>query len=181
MADNQEVVAAIDQGDQSFNAPIPDNESYQLNFLVTIEKGALTPSSIRPPGSFYFEWTISTDPADIDGPEGDNLPNMEEKQDSDSSDEESKENEPDPIRNIEESGWTLDGSENYSFPLVIPPDLQLKGYEYTEFKPTTNQGLLDIHIAPTQSEAMAALQDLRKIRCCCRRILYNQPDFTDAE
>jgi len=91
---------------------------------------------------------------------------MEEKQDSDSSDKESKENKPDPIRNVEESGWTLAGSENYSFPLAIPPDLQLKGYdsyEYTEFKPTTNQGLPDIHIALTQSEAMAALQDLRKI------------------
>jgi len=66
VADNQEVAAAIDQGDQSFNAPIPDNKSYQLNFLVTIEKGALAPSSTRPPGSFYFEWSISTDPADID-------------------------------------------------------------------------------------------------------------------
>jgi hypothetical protein len=47
---------------------------------------------------------------------------------------------------------------------MIEPELHLKGYEYTEFKPTINQDYLpDIHMAPTQSEAMAALQDLKKI------------------
>ena len=108
----------------------------------------LTP---RASESFYFEWSIFTDPVDIDGPEGDEQPSIEEnstKSDfSDSDDEEDKENAP-----------------NHSLPHMIEPELHLKGYEYTKFKPTINQDYVpDIHMAPAQSEAIAALEDLKRI------------------
>ena len=48
-------------------------QSHQLEFRVAVEKGMLTP---RASESFYFEWSIFTDPVDIDGPEGDEQPMM---------------------------------------------------------------------------------------------------------
>lgn len=102
-----------------------------------------TPRASKP---FYFEWSIFTDPVDIDGPEGDEQPvstiegNSTKSDSSDSDDEEDKENGP-----------------NNSLPHMILPDLgsqhsRLKGYEYTEFNPTINWDYLpDICMAPMQS------------------------------
>ena len=164
--DNQLEEAAIEQDGQS-NTP----SNHLLNFCGVIKKGHLTTSSSR--GSSYFEWSISMNPLDIDGPEEENEPeinqSMEEDRKSDSSDEDSegdKENTPDTI---EDSGRTLDSLEHLNSLPTIPnvnlpePQINLKGYEYTEFRPATNQDSPDIRIAPTQSEALAALQDLKKV------------------
>jgi hypothetical protein len=52
------------------NAPSPDikdEQPTQIIFRVAIEKGAL--AAAPPRGSAYFEWSIVTDPVEIDGAE----------------------------------------------------------------------------------------------------------------
>ena len=160
-----------DQECQS-DAPTANIESYQHDFRIAIKKGVLTPG---PSQSFYVEWSIFTNPVDIDGPkedDADKQPSIEENsQPHSSDDEEDEKNEPDPINSIEESGQELNGVDshsdlptNHSLPQPILPEshCRLKGYEYTEFIPTTNQDYVP-DMALTQSEAMAALQDLKKI------------------
>jgi hypothetical protein len=129
----------------------------------------------------YLEWSIITDPTDIDGPENDDEIGTgsstiggEGKEEPGSSDEEGdKENTPDIINNIEESGRVLDCLETPrpfapinplpSVHLLEPGPLQ--GYKYMEFRPTPiNQSSpVDTHMSPTQSDALAALKDLKKI------------------
>ena len=154
------------------DAPTANIESHQHDFRIAIKKGTLTSG---PSQSFYVEWSIFTNPADIDGPkedDADEQPSMEENSQSDSSDEEEdEENKPDPIDSIEERGQELDGVDSHSDlptnhprPQSILPKshCRLKGYEYTELMPTTNQDYVP-DMVPTQSEAMAALQDFKKI------------------
>jgi len=66
------------------------------------------------------------------------------------------------------------------FPSVRLPEPGLQGYKYTEFRPTINQSLpVDAHMSPTQSDALAALKDLKKIlhpQCDTGRG-YKDPEF----
>ena len=96
----------------------------------------------------YLEWSIITDPTDIDGPENDeneietgpSTIGSEENEESESSDEEGdEENTLDTINNVEESGRVLDCVENprplapiNPFPSVhLPEPGPLKGYNFT--------------------------------------------------
>jgi len=102
MADNQEC------SECQSDAPTTNSiKSHQLEFRIAIKKDMLTPRAIQ---SFYFEWSIFTNPVDIDGPEdnvldADKQPGIEENSKPDSSDEEEdEENEPDSINSIDKSG-----------------------------------------------------------------------------
>ena len=173
-ASDEEQPAVVEQVDA------PDiATSSQMTFRVAVKKGSLSTASSR--GSLYLEWSIITDPTDIDGPENDNEIETgsstiggEENEKSESSDEEGdEENTPDTINNIEESGRVLDRVETPQplapinpFPSVhLPKPGPLQGYKYTEFRPTPiNQNSpVDAHMSPTQSDALTALKDLKNI------------------
>lgn len=75
--------------------------SSQIIFHAAVKKGPLSTASSW--GSLYLEWSIITDPTDIDGPENDNDFEEENKEsESKSSNDEKgdKENTPDSIDNI---------------------------------------------------------------------------------
>jgi len=173
-ASDEEQPAVVEQVDA------PDiATSSQMTFCVAVKKGSLSTASSQ--GSLYLEWSIITDPTDIDGPEDDNEIETgsstiggEENEESESSDEEGdEENTPDTINNIEESGRALDHVETpwplapiNPFPSVhLPKPGPLQGYKYTEFRPTPiNQNSpVDAHMSPTQSNTLTTLKDLKKI------------------
>ena len=87
-ASDEEQPAVVEQVDA------PDiATSSQMTFRVAVKKGSLSTASSR--GSLYLEWSIITDPTDIDGPENDNEIETgsstiggEENEKSESSDEE---------------------------------------------------------------------------------------------
>ena len=130
-ASDEEQPAVVEQVDA------PDiATSSQMTFRVAVKKGSLSTASSR--GSLYLEWSIITDPTDIDGPENDNEIETgsstiggEENEKSESSDEEGdEENTPDTINNIEESGRVLDCVETPQ-PLALQknsPSLTCRGY-----------------------------------------------------
>ena len=53
---------------EQVNAPDIATSS-QMTFRVAVKKGSLSTASSR--GSLYLEWSIITNPTDIDGPEND--------------------------------------------------------------------------------------------------------------
>jgi hypothetical protein len=55
------------------------------------------------------------------------------------------------------------GSELEKLNISLPEPGLLKGYEYTEFKPTSTNPIIDQFICPSQSDALSALEDLKKI------------------
>ena len=149
----------------------------------------------------YFEWSIVTDPKEIDGGLGEDggdvttkgVVRAEETTELESMDNNKKENGPDQIDNLEESGRNLDDEEahrssppsinlahtNISFP---GPGL-LKGYEYTTFKliPINhNSPETTAYMSyPTQPDVLVAMEDLRKIlhpRCNTSRG-YKDPEI----
>jgi hypothetical protein len=71
-------VISIEQADR--------NESAQIIFRAAVKKGSLSTASSQ--GSLYLEWSIITDPTDIDGPENDDDSGGENK-DSESESESS--------------------------------------------------------------------------------------------
>lgn len=157
----------------------------QVIFRVAVEKGSLSTASSR--GSLYLEWSIITDATDIDGPENDDNDSDEiktgpstfgeESEESESSGEDGpgdEENTPDSIDNMEESGTgrPLESPQHLahinSFPSrgVHLPELgPLKGYNYAEFMPTpiNQSSSAGVHMYPSQSDALAALKDLKMI------------------
>ena len=173
--------AVIEQGDPSEISTL-DHQFTQ--FRVAIPKGALTAGSSR--GSSYFEWSIVTDPAEIDEvEEGKGEDEIGQTTDAGegndeielSDDEGGEENGPDEIDNVCETGRELDctatspisSSLNRNFPNIpLPAPGPLKGYEYTKFNPTPattpiTHNSPDVHMLPPQPNALAALTDLNTI------------------
>lgn len=140
----------------------PSNTGSQINFRVAIKKGVLAPAPLV--GS-YFEWSIATDAADIDGPEeseertatseglDENFNNSvdHEGDDSDTSSESDNEIGPETIDNTDgntDGGKALDCQEapsqpEFNSPLNQSPPANLissalpplKGYESMPFEP----------------------------------------------
>jgi hypothetical protein len=153
--------------------------SSQMTFCVAVKKSSLSMASSR--GSLYLEWSIITDPTDIDGPENDDKIETgsstidgEENEESESSDEEGdEENTPDTIDNIEKSGRALDYVETPQPLLLInslpngvhlPEPGLLQEYKYTEFRltPINQNSSVDTHMSPSKSNVLAALKGFKK-------------------
>lgn len=116
----------------------------------------------------YFEWSIVTDPTEIDGEmEEDTImgpggaADGEGDAEPESMDNGDEENGPDGIDNIE-IGTDSDG-------IRFPDPGSPKGYEYTKFNPTpTNHNSPAVagpssHMCPTQLDVLAAMEDLKMI------------------
>ena len=144
----------------------------QTTFQVAIEKGALISAPPIQRELSYFEWSIITDPMDIDGtkeyssdknPEADSMENDE--------------NEPDRIDDLEDSGRVLEDEEihHYSLPPInresnrrpsvhLPNRGPLEGYEYTQFNPTNyydDSSETNAYMRVLQNDAIRALEGLK--------------------
>ena len=155
------MVQVIGQGDASEMMPVDHPGQGRFRVAIGADRLAATPSPPREPS--YFEWSIFTDPTDIDGEKENDMvmgraADGEGDADLESMDNGDEENGPDGIDNVEESGRNLDASGSES----------LKGYEYTKFNPTpTNHNSPAIagpssHMCPTQHDVLAAIEDLKK-------------------
>jgi hypothetical protein len=143
---------------QQGRSAIPIGGATQTVFRVQTTEGALSAAPVS-----YFEWSILTDPVEIDGAKEDVSNNLNPE----SMDDGDEENEPDGIDNIEMNGRDLENDQNDSLiphlhnlqPSTATP---LKGYEYTQFNPTPinhNSGTMRV----SQSDALAALEELKII------------------
>ena len=147
------------------------------NFRVAIKKGTLAAAPTIQRKISYFEWSIVTDPIEVDGDREYSRDDLDPSSDTlaipDSM--ENGDEEPDRINNIEENGRSLE-EEPHRHSLSInsmhpdshwhlPQPSPLKGYEYTEFNPTPvnpNSRRVD-SMWVSQADALAALEDLKKI------------------
>jgi len=173
-------VQVIGQGDAS-EMPVPGDRPGRSRFRVVIDADRL---AAAPPRELsYFEWSIVTDPTDIDGEKEEDtimegVADGEGDAEPESMDNGDEENGPDGIDNVEESGRNLDDQETsqplWSIILTrtdirFPAPGSLKGYEYTKFNPTpTNHNSPAIagpssHMRPTRHDVLAAMEDLKKI------------------
>src|SRR5271168_2993190 len=149
------------------------------NFRVEIEKGALTAAPITQRELSYFEWSIITNPMEIDGdreytsndllapgPDSDIIPDSMENGDD-------EEQGSDRIDNIQENGRLLEEESHQPSQSInpmrpnthVPPPGPLKGYEYTKFNPTPinpNSPGVNSYMCVSQADALAALEDLKK-------------------
>ena len=178
-------IQVIKQGDPSE----ADASHWQLNqsrFRVVVPEGTLAAATVPSRALSYFEWSIVTDPKEIDGGLGEDgggdvtaegVVGVEETAEPESMDNDEEENGPDQIDNLEEGGRNLDDEEAHrSSPppinlartdISFPGPGLLKGYEYTTFKPTPinhNSPETTAYMPhPTQPDVLAAMEDLRKI------------------
>ena len=179
----------LTEGDSDVAKAISSHPASLLNqsrFWVVIEEGALAVSAILPRELSYFEWSIVTDPLEIDGDREDGSHSGDMITDSDSEyvlgakengDPKSMVNEdeesgPDETENLEESGRNLADKEtplinlcHTNICLLVPSPL--KGYEYTTFNPTpinhSTPGTAAYKPHPTQPDVLTAMEDLEKI------------------
>jgi len=164
-------IQITEQGD----APEEPSSLNRSRFRVVVEEGAL--AAVSPRESSFFEWSIVTDPMEIDDSEdgsGDATPEdalgAEENREPESMDNKDEANGPDQIDNLEESGRNLDNEETQR---SLPPQINLahvnilKRYEYTTFNPTpvnrNSPGTAPYMPHPTQPDVLAAIKDLKKI------------------
>ena len=162
-------IQAIRQGNVSMMAG-------NHNFRVAIEKGALSSALTAQREPSYFEWSIVTNPMEIDGDrEYRNVDPLAPDTIPDSMDNGDKEEQgPDGINNIEENGRLLEEEfHQHSSPInavhrntQLPQPGPLKGYNYTEFNPTPinpNSARVNSYMRVSQADACTALEDLKKI------------------
>ncbi|KAF8156091.1 hypothetical protein B0H34DRAFT_676160 [Crassisporium funariophilum] len=142
----------------------------QHTFCVKIDEGALATGLFIKPA--FIEWSIVTDPTDIDGPANTQddtaLSNNEEPSGLEIEGDKGS----DTIDNLYESGRAVEAKPSVQFPTIQttpnatrPEPSSLKGYEYTEFIPIPTKRTLPghIHMVPTQSEALQAAKNLTRI------------------
>ena len=145
----------------------------QTTFRVVIEKGTLiaAPPIQRQPS--YFEWSIVTDPMDIDGTK-EYISNDDQNSGAGSMENilDDDENEPDRIENLTDNGRALEDEEiHHSTPLINSNPHQgvhLEGYEYTQFNPTNYHGNSSAHMRVSQNDAVKALEGLQRVLSPCR-------------
>lgn len=142
----------------------------QTTFRVAIKKGALSAAAPMQRELSYFEWSIVTDPMEIDG-----MKDYRSDDNPDSMDNGDDEKGLDEIDNVEANGRELETEEtHHSLPSVkspcrnthFPEPGPLKGYEYTKFNPTPinpNSPEADSYMRISQIDAIKALGDLKKL------------------
>jgi hypothetical protein len=162
-----------DASDSESENQIPDSDIRpgRGRFWVAIdtERLAATPRELS-----YFEWSIITDPMEIneeDSEAADGDLENDSDAEPESMDNGDEVNVLDGIDNIEESGGNLDDNwqENDLSSQSPGPPAVLEGYEYTKFDHTPinyNSPAIagpSSHMCPTQLDVLAAMEDLEKI------------------
>jgi hypothetical protein len=176
-------IQVIKQGDPS---EVDASQLNQSQFWVVVPEGTLAAATVPSIALSYFEWSIVTDPKEINGGLGEDgggdvtakgVVRAEKTMEPESIDNDEEENGPDQINNLEEGGRNLDDEEAHR---SLPPPINLsrtnisfpglgllKEYKYTIFKPTPinhNSPETTAYMPhPTQPDVLAAMEDLRKI------------------
>jgi hypothetical protein len=151
----------------------------ELSFQISIVKGAL---DATPQDGVFTEWSIVTDPANIDGANGEGTAETEVLPDELANDALEFDNEPEELDDLGASdilqyGQALNTVDTppLALSLAHPPSAYsqvplpipglLEGYGYTEFKPKPYDHSLPKHSrsTPSQAEVLKALQDIKQI------------------
>jgi hypothetical protein len=153
-------IQVIEQSDAANASEAAASHLNRSRFRIEVKGEALTAAPAR--SLSYFEWSIATDPMEIDGGGEDSsedcVEGAEENGKPESMDNEDEDNGPDQIDNVEESGRNIDDEDT-------PNPRPLKGYEYTTFNPTPtpNSSATTTYTPyPIQADVLAAMEDLKK-------------------